>query len=369
MRYYFLVIILFSAPVLAFGQNASYKNGLKAFDGKDYAKAFKLLKPYADSGDSMAEFAIGYCYLNPELGLKNDSLAEHYLISSAEKLNGKAMGMLSVYYFQKGLENERFKIQALVWAEIAGAYDTAFNAATTRFLIRSYLDEKEINEVEEALKDKKRKYDKIDLDVFYKLNQQAKSLNRNSEKTKIPENKYKLIKNPYSDWVYRWKHEGFECDTMYYTAGIESTVIDSALDKIRNLRSFEIHFLSPSDHSKPFTITEDEQSFLIKELQKLIDHRWPSDMFPYSKCLEPTQIQSTFDGTEKLSTEKEKNMCSIIYTFSKPIFIRNGTIALYLDQKRYRTNYTQLEFDFYQLDNKQWDKLATVYKYYESSKK
>jgi len=192
---------------------------------------------------------------------------------------------------------------------------------------------------------------------------------KDSEKTKIPENKFNLIENPYFDWVYRWKHEGFECDTMYYTARIESTVIDSALDKIRNASSFEIYFLSRSDKSKPFSITQDEQSYLIKELKQLKDYRWPSNVFPYSKCLEPTQIQATFDVTEKLSTEKEKNMCSIVYTFSKPIFIRNGTIALYLDQKRYRTNYTQLEFAFYKLDNKHWDKLAKVYEYYEEPKK
>ncbi|WP_330858772.1 hypothetical protein [Mucilaginibacter sp.] len=368
MRPYFLTFILFFVSTLVFGQNEVYETGLKAFDAKDYAKAFKLLKPFADSGDSIAEYVAGFCYLNPESELKNDSLAEHYLISAAEKFNPRAMGLLSVYYFQKGIENEKFKIQALVWAEIAGAYDPVFNTTTTRILIRRYLNEKELSEAENILKDKKSKYDKINLDAFYKLNKQIKSMEKESEKTKIPENKYNLIENPYLDWVYRWKLRGFECDTMYYTSQIEPAVIDSTLNKISKGRAFEISFLYSNDNLKTFEITRDEQNYLIKELKQLKNHRWAAGMFPYSRCLEQKEIQPTFNITENLQTENEKNMCSIVYTFSKPIFIRNGTIALYLDQKRYRTNYTQLEFGFYKLENNHWDKIANVYQYYEEQK-
>ncbi len=75
MRHYFLALILFFTSFGAFGQNENYKEGLQAFDAKDYTKAFKLLKPFAESGDSMAEFAVGCYYLNPDLNLKNDSLA------------------------------------------------------------------------------------------------------------------------------------------------------------------------------------------------------------------------------------------------------------------------------------------------------
>jgi hypothetical protein len=331
-------------------------------------KAFKLLKQFADSGDSMAEFAIGYCYLNPELHLKNDTLGEHYLLNSANKFNSDAMEMLSFYYFEKGAENGKLRIQALVWAEIAGSYNPAFNETTTRFLIRSYLNKKELNEVEKILKEKKNTFDKIDLDSFYKLNKQSRSNVKDSEKIKIPENKYDLIENPYSDWVYRWKHEQFECDTMYYTAQVEPSIIDSALNKIKNTLSFKVHFLYRDDKLKTFTITKEEQVYLIKELVKLKSYIWPPNMFPYSKRLEPNQIQSTFNLTENLPTEKEKNMCSIVYSFSKPIFIRNNNVALYLDQKRYRTNYIQLEFGFYIRENSRWNKIATVYEYYESQK-
>ncbi|OQP40716.1 hypothetical protein A4H97_13925 [Niastella yeongjuensis] len=368
MKHYFLIILFIITSFLSFGQTKDYEKGLKAFDSKDFSKAFKLLKPFADNGDSMAEFVVGFCYLNPEFKIKNDSLAEYYLISSAEKVNSKAMEILSIYYFQKGGENEKLKIQALVWAEIAGAYDPAFNATTTRFLIRQYLNESELNEAEKILKDKKIKFDKISIEAFQSLNKQAKSNNENANKVKIPENKYNLIENPYSDWVYRWKLERFECDTMYYTAQVETKIIDSAINVIKQNQSFDIHFLYRGDNKKKFTISIDEQEYLITELDLLKNYKWEQNMFPYSRRLEQNEIQPVFDKTENLPTEKEKNMCSIVYTFSKPIFIRNGTIALYLDQKRYRTNYTQLEFGFYILENNRWEQIASVYKHYENAK-
>ena len=370
MRHYLLTFFLLFTAFFSFGQNKDdYEKGIKAFEAKQYAESFKFLKPFATSGDAMAEYVVGFCYFNPDLKIKNDSLAEQYLLSSAGKFNPMAMGLLSTYYFQKGIENKKYRIQSLVWAEIAGAYDPIFNGTTARFLIRSYLTDNELNEVEKTLEDKKSKFEKINLEAFYALNKQVKSINKNSEKTKIPENTYNLIENPYFDWVYRWKLENFECDTMHYTAKIESNIIDSAINKIKQNKSFEIYFVYRGAHSKSFEINKDEQAYLLTELEKLKNYRWTANMFPYSKCIEQNDIQTTFNMTENLPTEKEKNMCSIVYTFSKPIFIRNNTIALYLDQKRYRTNYTQLEFSFYQLENNRWEKLATVYKYYESPKK
>jgi len=168
MRQYFFLFLFLATLAPAFGQNKNYEEGLKAFDAEDYMKAFKLLKPFAESGNAMAEFVLGSCYLNPGLDLKNDSLAEHYLLSAAEKYHPESMGMLSLYYLQKGSENEQLKIQALVWAEIAAAYKPAFSS--TKALIKHSLNQQELKEAEKILKEKKSRYDKIDLGSFYKLN-------------------------------------------------------------------------------------------------------------------------------------------------------------------------------------------------------
>ena len=282
MRNYTLTILFLFSTLIVFAQDKNYEKGLKSFDSKNYLKSFVLLKPFADKGDSMAEFAVGFCYFNPELKIKNDSLAEHYLLSSAEKFNTKAMGFLSIFYFQKGLENEKFKVQSLVWAEIAGSYDPVFNETTTRFLIRNYLNENELKQVEEILLNKKSKFENISIEAFHSINKQLKNDNENSEKARIPENKLNLIEDPYSDWVYRWKSEHFECDTMFYTAAIESQIIDSTIINIKNNKSFKIDYLYNGNQPKPFKITPDEQNYLITELEKLKNHRWEKDIFPFS---------------------------------------------------------------------------------------
>ncbi len=99
-----------------------------------------------------------------------------------------------------------------------------------------------------------------------------------------------------------------------------------------------------------------------------MNYRCESYLFPFSKCLKDPEVAATFKLTENLESEKEKNMCSIVYTFSKPIYLRDKSICLFLDQKRFRTNYTQLNFSFYVLENNRWNELAIAYQYYESKK-
>lgn len=366
MRSVQLSLYLILISFVGFAQNKNYDKGIKAFSSKDFNKAFTLLKPFADAGDPMAEFIVGFCYENSDSRLKNDVLAEKYLLSSAGKYNAKAMALLSLIYFDQGMRIPDAKVQALFWAELAAAYDPVYSKTTTRILIRNYLSENQLKQAEALLENNKLKFDKINLETFRALNKQSRFDNENSEKVIIPENKHGLMEDPYQDWVYRWKLERFQCDTMYYTAQIDTTIINSTIKNIKQKQSFEIHYLYRGQSNAPLKISRQEQDFLVNELEKLKNLRWEAGMFPHSKCIQLQEIQTTLDKAEQLPTEGEKNMCAIVYTFSKPILFRDQTIALFLDQKRYRGNYTQLDFSFYKLENDQWELFATVYQYYES---
>jgi len=366
MKKSIFTLFYFLITFFSFGQNSDYEKGIKSFEKENHLEAFKLLKPYAEKGDAKAELIVGVCYFNPELKIKNDSLSIVYLTRSAEKMNIDAMKYLTLICFEKGSTSSKYKIESLVWAEISSAYDESINFTSTRYLIREYLNEEELKEVEKILKAKSKHFEKINMESFYALNKRVKKSNQNSEKAKIPENKLNLINDPYLDWVYRWKNEKFECETMFYTAEIETKIIDSTIHQIKKSKDFKVSSLYSDESTKIFKITAEEQSYLISELEKLKNQRWDADLFPYSKRLEFKEIQGIFDMTEKLPTEREKNMCSIVYTFSKPIFIRNGSIVLYLSQQRYRGNYTQLSFQFYKLDkNNRWEEFAGVYSYFE----
>jgi len=364
MKNLITTILLSFLTVISFSQSSDYEKGLKAFDNKDFKNTVKYLQPYADLGDSIAQFAVGFSYFNKDSKIKNDSLAELYLRKSSENKYGRAMGLLSAILFQKGMENPICKVEALVWAETAAAYDIIQKGTSTRFVIKQYLSEEELELAENLLIEKKKYFDKIDLLEFKKglLKKQS-----NNPKMKIPENKLGLMYDPYRDWVSRWKYDNIECDTMYYTSYIENSIIDSTINIIQKQTEFKSNSLYIGNLPKKVVLTKDEQELLVKELGTLKEYNWETNLFPYSKRLSTSsEIATTFAMTENLIKEVEKNMCSIVYTFSRPIFIRNKTMVLFLDQKRYRGNYTQLSFDFYVFEKGNWENYATVYAHYES---
>jgi hypothetical protein len=173
-----------------------------------------------------------------------------------------------------------------------------------------------------------------------------------------------LLTNIYSDWILRGKFRNVKCDTLYYTDKIDAHIIDSTIKRIAGSRNFRIdHYMSSPDEI--LVLSETERSFLINELEKLKTHKWDSDMFPQSKMVTLNEVKKVFKIVRKLKTTSEVNMCSIIYTFSNPIKIRSGELALYLYQERYRENYTQLKFSFYIKISDNWEEYASVYDYYD----
>lgn len=266
-------LFYFLFTFFSFGQNSDYEKGIKSFEKENHLEAYKLLKPYAEKGDAKAELIVGVCYFNPELKIKNDSLSIVYLTRSAEKMNIDAMKYLTLICFEKGSTNSKYKIESLVWAEISSANDESINFTSTRYLIREYLNEEELKEVEKILKEKSKHFEKINMESFYAINKKVKKNNQSSDKAKIPENKLNLINDPYSDWVYRWKLEKFECETMFYTAEIETKIIDSTIHQIKKSKDFKVSSLYSDESSKIFKITAEEQSYLISELEKLKNQR------------------------------------------------------------------------------------------------
>ena len=72
-----------------------FNKGLQAFDEKDYKQAFSILKPYAEKGNCLAQYVIGFSY---QYGLSvaiNDSTASHWLLLAAEQKQPNAMGPLA----------------------------------------------------------------------------------------------------------------------------------------------------------------------------------------------------------------------------------------------------------------------------------
>ncbi len=166
--------------------------------------------------------------------------------------------------------------------------------------------------------------------------------------------KFKLISDIQQDVLFRG------CDTLYYTNQIKSDVLDSTIRIIASKKSFSLDPLYAGKQTQSFVITSTEQAYLIQELNKLKVFKWSKGMFLKSRCLSIKQTNAVFTNNEK-SKEAISRYCPIIYTFSKPIFLRNNSICLYLKQEQYGIDNTQLSYNFYWKENEYWEEYADVY--------
>ncbi|MEM7716245.1 MAG: tetratricopeptide repeat protein [Cyanobacteria bacterium P01_A01_bin.68] len=87
------------------------KAGLAAFEAKDYARAFELLKPFAEHGDAEVQCVIGSIY-DLGLGLESNALeAIKWYKKSSEQGYGVASNNLGTIYHmgREGVEMNRTK--------------------------------------------------------------------------------------------------------------------------------------------------------------------------------------------------------------------------------------------------------------------
>lgn len=147
----------------AYSQNDDYSKGIEAFNSKNYEATIGLLKSFADKKDSVAQYMVGFSYHYGNDRIKNDTLAEYYLLNASIQKYGRAMGLLSTIYFSKSKNDSKYKVYASVWAEIAASYDIIQKGLTTRFVIRRYLSKKELKSVIEILNKMKTDFDRIDI--------------------------------------------------------------------------------------------------------------------------------------------------------------------------------------------------------------
>jgi TPR repeat protein len=109
-----LFIALSVIGTLAPARAGSLEDGMKAYQQKNYAKAFTLLKPMAEGGHAAAQYAVGRMY-EDGFGTKRDyaDAAKWYRLS-AEQGNAQAQHALGVLY-SVGWGVDRDAAEAVKW--------------------------------------------------------------------------------------------------------------------------------------------------------------------------------------------------------------------------------------------------------------
>ena len=173
------------------------------------------------------------------------------------------------------------------------------------------------------------------------------------------------VLNIYWDWQSRMEFRNVKCDTLYYSKNIQDSIIDSTIAVINKTNKFKICNLYKANNNKYFKITKKEKEFILSELYKLKGEVWKDSLLPNSKAIDKTNFAEVFKITKKLATENECRMCSIIYTFSKPIYLRKNKYCLILDQRNYDVNEKQLTFQFLIWERNRWEQYADIYIHFD----
>lgn len=163
----------------------------------------------------------------------------------------------------------------------------------------------------------------------------------------------------YKDWQSRGA-----CDTLYYTDKINPDVLTKAIELISARKTFSLHDLYAGSETESLVITPAEKSYLLSELEKLREFKWPAVLFPKSKRIANTDIDKVLVVTEKFSEEKYHS-CSLIYSFSKPIYLRNGTVCLSIDQEIFDHSNSRIIIGFLSKIGGEWDNYADVFTHFE----
>ncbi|RYY07184.1 MAG: hypothetical protein EOP43_04020 [Sphingobacteriaceae bacterium] len=95
---------------------------------------------------------------------------------------------------------------------------------------------------------------------------------------------------------------------------------------------------------KQLILTELEKKVINKEIDSQIDFKWEANLFEGSKMIE--KDRTTFADVMKMNTS--------IYSFSKPIFIRNDSICIVYNQYTCGIECGQGTINIYRKVNNKW---------------
>lgn len=147
--------------------------------------------------------------------------------------------------------------------------------------------------------------------------------------------------------------------TVYITQkDIDGESIDQAIEILTKTNKFE------KDHGKKnyFSISRSEREYLISELNKLKTFVWNDHLFPNSKALYFKYLIIDHGLIQNFPTKEEQLMCSIVYSFSKPIYFRNNKYALVFYAETYE-DHQSINFNIYDVNSVRipTEELASIY--------
>ena len=155
----------------------------------------------------------------------------------------------------------------------------------------------------------------------------------------------------------------------YYADRLYPSMIKPVQMAVANGKIYSIY----RNRVDTLVLTKEEKSFLSKELRALETFRWGDQVIRNSKSVDRDSLDQfigqiwkhTYDSIRQVSGQKELDKYVIQnglywgFSFSKPIFIRNGNICLFFIMNYFNSAGSH-EWAFYRKENAVWKKWLVV---------
>jgi TPR repeat protein len=144
-----LAVAMALPPSVGFTQN--FDKGLVAYDGGDFATAFKEWLPLAEQGNAKAQFRLGRMYRKGEGGTYDALDAVNWFRKAAEQGHADAHTSLGAMYYNGDGVNQDY-VYALMWLNIA-ALQGNVDAQESRNVIAIQMPPEDISRARELARE------------------------------------------------------------------------------------------------------------------------------------------------------------------------------------------------------------------------
>lgn len=126
------IIALSFLLLTTFSASAAMEDVQQAFKDKDYKQAFKLIQPYAEAGDVVAQYNLAMMFAEGDGTNVNDKKAVYWYIKAAKNGHMRAQNNLGLRYHDgKGVDvDEHMSLYWFVEASKQGHLPSVFNIAS-----------------------------------------------------------------------------------------------------------------------------------------------------------------------------------------------------------------------------------------------
>ena len=155
---------------------------------------------------------------------------------------------------------------------------------------------------------------------------------------------------------------------------LKETILKGKITDTRNGRiDPESGRYTVSQDANTLVLNEEEQEYLINELEQRTV--WPDDLFPDSKCIDRDSmwayirvenakrleaLQQAILEEDTLAIKKLRYNYPYVFTFTKPVYIRDKTICFIAWVAMCGGTCGQTEQIFYKKENDEWEKWIVV---------